>query len=174
LAVESLERLYRDVVRNALRGVNDPELRIQISELVTKLIILIRYGNPELRSSILTLVFDNLPSDVVAQFIEGYLNRTIERYRKIESIAKRIAPQRGGGEYGDIMGILQAMGIDLRSVFDQYVRQKYGVSLNQQQGTEQVQGQLLTTTDEEELKRLVFGSDKDRGGSNVDSNSGGN
>jgi len=173
VSLESLERLYRDVVRNVLRGVNDPELRIQISELVTKVLILVRYGSPELRNSILTLIFDNLPSDVVMQFMESYLNKTIERYRKIESIVKRISPQRGG-EYGDILGLLQAMGIDFRSVFDQYVKQKYGVSINQQQVPTAQEQQGLSQVDEEELKRLVFGSGGKGGGSDVDGGGGGN
>ena len=152
--VEDLDNFYRDVVRKSLRGVNDPELRLLISSLLSRLIIIIRFGNQDLRNSILSLIFDNIPSDVALSFIEAYLGRLFDRYKRIESVLSRYAPRQSGGN--DFLAILSALGIDFRDVFYRYVEQKYGVK-QPQPSSEANQQVSQPSINEEELKKLIFG-----------------
>ncbi len=144
-------RNYKMMIRLSLsRNLEaDPKILDYIADLLTTIVLLMKYLPSDVGTAIFTSITNALPEDKQFEFIVNWMSRMIDKYYKLQSIIGRFAPSSGAGS-GDIMSMMMRMLIEERN------RQ----SMMGQSSVQPTQsGSKVKIERNEELEKLLFGDD---------------
>jgi len=147
---ESIERRnYKAMIRLSLssRLEADPKILDYISDLLTTLVLLMKYLPSDVGTAIFTSITNALPEDKQFEFIVNWMSKMIEKYYRLQSIIGRFAPPSSGG--GDIM----------TQMFRLLMEEKNRQSMMTQSSNSNQQNVKVKIERNEELEKLLFGDE---------------
>lgn len=147
---ESIERRnYKSMIRLSLasRLEADPQILDYISDLLTTLVLLMKYLPSDVGTAIFTSIINALPEDKQFEFIVNWINKMFEKYYRLQGIIGRFAPHSSGG--GDIM----------TQMFRLLMEEKNRQSMITQNSNSNQQNVKVKIERNEELEKLLFGDE---------------
>ena len=147
---ESIERRnYKSMIRLSLasRLEADPKILDYISDLLTTLVLLMKYLPSDVGTAIFTSITNALPEDKQFEFIVNWMSKMIEKYYRLQSIISRFTPPSSGG--GDIM----------TQMFRLLMEEKNRQSMMTQSSNSNQQNVKVKIERNEELEKLLFGDE---------------
>jgi hypothetical protein len=147
---ESIERRnYKAMIRLSLasRLEADPKILDYISDLLTTLVLLMKYLPSDVGTAIFASITNALPEDKQFEFIVNWMSKMIEKYYRLQSIIGRFAPPSSGG--GDIM----------TQMFRLLMEEKNRQSMMTQSSNSNQQNVKVKIERNEELEKLLFGDE---------------
>jgi hypothetical protein len=125
----------------------DPKILDYISDLLTTLVLLMKYLPSDVGTAIFTSINNALPEDKQFEFIVNWMSKMIEKYYRLQSIIGRFAPPSSGG--GDIM----------TQMFRLLMEEKNRQSMITQSSNSNQQNVKVKIERNEELEKLLFGDE---------------